>query len=72
MASVYGNADITIIASRVASSAEGFLGPRQEIYVVKEELDEFGEMQRYYVVNREWHDKDPARDARKEPLSSQA
>lgn len=55
MASVYGNSDITIVASRSSSSMEGFLSPRHEICVSKKETDSSGHEINVFLVNRDYY-----------------
>jgi hypothetical protein len=73
MASVYGNADITIVASKASSSAEGFLSSRHETYVLKKETDASGQETDLFLVNRD----NPILNSRalnfhQEPLSKRA
>ena len=55
MASVYGNADITIIASKASSSEDRFLSPRHETYVVKKETNTSGQETEIFLVNRKYY-----------------
>ncbi|KAH6887103.1 heterokaryon incompatibility protein-domain-containing protein [Thelonectria olida] len=72
MESVYGNADLTIIASRSSSPTEGFLSPRTETVVVKEEVTETGDAKTFYMVNREYDSGIPSQFVDREPLSRRA
>ena len=74
MASVYGNADITIIASRASSSEERFLSPRHETYVLKKETNASGQEIDLFLVNREYgfNSISEALRAHQGPLSKRA
>jgi Heterokaryon incompatibility protein (HET) len=56
MASVYGNAHVTIMASQSSSSEESFLEPRSRPLVIKEETSNVGHKQAFYLVNSKFHD----------------
>jgi Heterokaryon incompatibility protein (HET) len=56
MASVYGNAQITIMASRASSSEQGFLVSRAQPFVIKEERDETGQKTLLRLINGPFYD----------------
>jgi hypothetical protein len=74
MASVYGNADITIVASKASSSAEGFLSSRHETFVLKKETNASGQETDLFLINREYNTNLISRALRshQEPLSKRA
>ena len=74
MASVYGNADITIVASKASSSAEGFLTARHETHILKKESNLSGQEKDLFLVDREYYDNYISRalNSYQEPLSKRA
>ena len=74
MASVYGNAHITVMATKAASSEEGFLGVRICPFFIKEERDHTGEMSSLYLINRNFYDNSIRRatDRKGNPLFNRA
>jgi hypothetical protein len=62
MASVYSNAEITIMASRASSSDQSFLTPRVQTCIFKEEVDNAGKKTSFRLINGEIYHNSMARD----------
>ena len=74
MASVYGNAHVTFMAVKAASSEEGFLGSRISSFIIKEERDLSDKKSSLYLINCDFYFNSMARatDRRGNPLFKRA